>query len=137
MNQSAVDARYSGKGHHCVVSMHTRLPARDKFQDRVCLCIPKQIRVQFCKSQGGAGGTRAGGMRCYNCGEMGHRASECPGAQNQIRSGPGNAFSAMMQSDLLFGGGKLTSMRSVEEPCMRCGKRGHRTIECPYRLQEV
>lgn len=73
----------------------------------------------------------AGGMRCFNCGQPGHRANECPMAQ-----APGGGGGMMFPSGLLANMG-MAAMRAQEEPCMRCGKRGHRTVECPYRIKEV
>ena len=31
----------------------------------------------------------------------------------------------------------MLGMGVPEEPCMRCGKRGHRTVECLDRVNEV
>jgi hypothetical protein len=102
--------------------------------------------MQFCTSADTGGGMGGGGpMVCFNCQRPGHRASECPNAGpgaagglpfngmpgvGPIGSGLGGMSGLLGGSDLGMGG-----MRGSDEdrPCMRCGQKGHRSLECPTR----
>lgn len=63
-------------------------------------------KASECPQGGGKGGSA---MTCYNCGQVGHKSSECP-------RGGGK------------GGGKGGSKGIV---CYTCGKPGHKSNECP------
>lgn len=90
----------------------------------------------------------ASAMMCFNCQQPGHRASECP---NMVSGGPRGHTFGMAElgpigsnfggvGGMLAGGGGdlgmggLGGMRGDEDrPCMRCGQKGHRSLECPTR----
>lgn len=79
----------------------------------------------------GVAGAGPGTMRCFNCGQPGHRANECPMARPPSAAGMPFPGAAGPRGIAMLG------MGVPEEPCMRCGKRGHRTVECLDRVNEV
>jgi Zinc knuckle len=89
--------------------------------------------MQFCATASKLGGSGGGGPGCFNCGEPGHRAAECPLAQPRA---PARQFPFRMAGSPDLGMGPMAAMRSISnsesnEPCLRCGRRGHRSVECP------
>lgn len=94
--------------------------------------------MQFCATNSNDGPSSNGGMArggggggCFNCGEPGHRAAECP--MSQQRAPAGQFPFRMGGPDARMG---MSAMRGISnsesnEPCLRCGRRGHRSVECP------
>lgn len=90
------------------------------------------VQLQFCASNpANCGASGRGGAGCFNCGELGHRAAECP--MNQPRA-PARQFPFRIggpEARLGFSALRGNSNSESNEPCLRCGRRGHRSVECP------
>jgi len=63
---------------------------------------------------------------CYNCGEEGHRAADCPTGQSGGQRAPKKCYNC---------GGDHIAAQCTEEPkpksCYKCGESGHISRECP------
>lgn len=92
--------------------------------------------MQFCvnnnpHARNNHGMARGGGAGCFNCGDQGHKAADCP--LTQQRGPPPGQFPFRMGGPERMGISPLRGMSNSEagEPCIRCGQRGHRSVECP------
>jgi Zinc knuckle len=92
---------------------------------------------------GGVGGVGSD-VRCFNCHQVGHRAIDCPVAIGPLAPyGDGGPPNGGFGGGMGFGGGgggmigfgvnAAGGDRGDDAQCMRCGKRGHRSSQCPTR----
>lgn len=98
------------------------------------------VCMQFCTSKPRitAGGRAGVAGLCFNCGAPGHRAADCPMLKQSAPGGAGAFPFRMGAPEPHMGMSAMRGMPQADtnnEPCLKCGLRGHRSVECPSGRQ--